>query len=116
MNVHGRVKGRTGLRVVVKAMDPAAGQLHGLTKEITDEIQIQVKGRWAEATVKGKYMLIQWPLPLGAIRAHSVSSATPHLMGYETSGSPEMGLPESIGWGRLAGKREWHEQRPGDPK
>ncbi|KAF0877816.1 PO210 protein, partial [Crocuta crocuta] len=42
MNVHGRVKGRTGLRVVVKAMDPAAGQLHGLTKELTDEIQIQV--------------------------------------------------------------------------
>ncbi|XP_034852350.1 nuclear pore membrane glycoprotein 210 [Mirounga leonina] len=42
MNVHGRVKGRTGLRVVVKALDPTAGQLHGLTKELTDEIQIQV--------------------------------------------------------------------------
>ncbi|XP_045846615.1 nuclear pore membrane glycoprotein 210 [Meles meles] len=42
MNVHGRVKGRTGLRVVVKALDPAAGQLHGLAKELTDEIQIQV--------------------------------------------------------------------------
>ncbi|XP_042782697.1 nuclear pore membrane glycoprotein 210-like isoform X2 [Panthera leo] len=42
MNVHGRVKGRTGLRVVVKALDPAAGQLHGLARELTDEIQIQV--------------------------------------------------------------------------
>ncbi|XP_008586054.1 PREDICTED: nuclear pore membrane glycoprotein 210 [Galeopterus variegatus] len=42
MNVHGRVKGRTGLRVVVKALDPAAGQLHGLARELSDEIQIQV--------------------------------------------------------------------------
>uniref|UniRef100_A0A452UKT8 Nucleoporin 210 n=1 Tax=Ursus maritimus TaxID=29073 RepID=A0A452UKT8_URSMA len=42
MNVHGRVKGRTGLRVVVKALDPTAGQLLGLAKELTDEIQIQV--------------------------------------------------------------------------
>ncbi|EDL91358.1 nuclear pore membrane glycoprotein 210 [Rattus norvegicus] len=42
MNVHGRVKGRTGLRVVVKALDPTAGQLHGLGKELSDEIQIQV--------------------------------------------------------------------------
>lgn len=43
MTVHGRVKGRTGLRVVVKALDPTAGQLHGLAKELSDEIQIQVK-------------------------------------------------------------------------
>ncbi|XP_048212293.1 nuclear pore membrane glycoprotein 210 [Perognathus longimembris pacificus] len=42
MNVHGRVKGRTRLRVVVKALDPTAGQLHGLAKELSDEIQIQV--------------------------------------------------------------------------
>nr|AAH52468.1 Nup210 protein [Mus musculus] len=42
MNVYGRVKGRTGLRVVVKALDPTAGQLHGLGKELSDEIQIQV--------------------------------------------------------------------------
>ncbi|XP_012587534.1 PREDICTED: nuclear pore membrane glycoprotein 210 [Condylura cristata] len=42
MNVHGRVKGRTGLRVVVKALDPTAGQLLGLAKELSDEIQIQV--------------------------------------------------------------------------
>uniref|UniRef100_G3SLU3 Nucleoporin 210 n=1 Tax=Loxodonta africana TaxID=9785 RepID=G3SLU3_LOXAF len=42
MNVHGRVKGRTGLKVVVKALDPIAGQLHGLAKELSDEIQIQV--------------------------------------------------------------------------
>ncbi|XP_053455532.1 nuclear pore membrane glycoprotein 210 isoform X1 [Nycticebus coucang] len=42
MNVLGRVKGRTGLRVVVKAVDPTAGQLHGLAKELSDEIQIQV--------------------------------------------------------------------------
>ncbi|XP_006901438.1 PREDICTED: nuclear pore membrane glycoprotein 210 [Elephantulus edwardii] len=42
MNVHGRTKGRTGLKVVVKALDPTAGQLHGLAKELSDEIQIQV--------------------------------------------------------------------------
>ncbi|XP_070261983.1 nuclear pore membrane glycoprotein 210 [Myotis yumanensis] len=42
MTVHGRVRGRTGLRVVVKALDPTAGQLHGLAKELSDEIQIQV--------------------------------------------------------------------------
>nr|XP_045008482.1 nuclear pore membrane glycoprotein 210 [Jaculus jaculus] len=42
MNVHGRVKGRTGLRVVVRALDPTAGQLHGFSKELSDEIQIQV--------------------------------------------------------------------------
>lgn len=53
MNVHGRVKGRTGLRVVVKALDPAAGQLHGLARELSDEIQVQVRDRCAEATVRG---------------------------------------------------------------
>ncbi|XP_064352259.1 nuclear pore membrane glycoprotein 210 isoform X2 [Camelus dromedarius] len=42
MNVHGRAKGRTGLRVVVKALDPTAGQLLGLARELSDEIQIQV--------------------------------------------------------------------------
>uniref|UniRef100_A0A8C5V2D1 Nucleoporin 210 n=1 Tax=Microcebus murinus TaxID=30608 RepID=A0A8C5V2D1_MICMU len=42
MDVLGRVKGRTGLRVVVKALDPTAGQLRGLAKELSDEIQIQV--------------------------------------------------------------------------
>jgi nuclear pore complex protein Nup210 len=46
MNVHGRLKGRTRLRVVVKALDTTAGQLHGLAKELSDEIQIQVKDRW----------------------------------------------------------------------
>lgn len=50
MNVHGRVKGRTGLRVVVKALDPTAGQLHGLGKELSDEIQIQVRGWMARVT------------------------------------------------------------------
>ena len=48
MNVHSRVKGRTGLRLVVKALDPTAGQLHGLGKELSDEIQIQVRGRMWE--------------------------------------------------------------------
>lgn len=43
MTVHGRGKGRTGLRVVVRALDPTAGQLHGFAKELSDEIQIQVK-------------------------------------------------------------------------
>ncbi|XP_032118199.1 nuclear pore membrane glycoprotein 210 isoform X1 [Sapajus apella] len=42
MNVLGRVKGRTGLRVVVKAVDPTSGQLYGLARELSDEIQVQV--------------------------------------------------------------------------
>lgn len=42
MNVHGRGRGRTGLRVVVRAQDPTAGQLQDLAAELSDEIQIQV--------------------------------------------------------------------------
>ncbi|XP_054990941.1 nuclear pore membrane glycoprotein 210 [Sorex araneus] len=42
MNVHGRGRGRTGLRVVVRALDPAAGQLQDRAAELSDEIQIQV--------------------------------------------------------------------------
>lgn len=87
MNVHGRVKGRTGLRVVVKALDPTAGQLHGLAKELTDEIQIQVKGRQAEATVRGKASANPVALPRpGAIRAHIHPSTTLYLMTSPPSG------------------------------
>lgn len=32
INMHGRVKGQTRLRVAVKAVDPVAGQLRGLTE------------------------------------------------------------------------------------
>ena len=53
MNVLGRAKGRTGLRVVVKALDPTAGQLLGLAKELSDEIQIQVRVGWAGVAVSG---------------------------------------------------------------
>ncbi|XP_016071129.1 PREDICTED: nuclear pore membrane glycoprotein 210 [Miniopterus natalensis] len=42
MTVHGRVRGQTGLKVVVRALDPTAGQLYGFAKELSDEIQIQV--------------------------------------------------------------------------
>ncbi|KAK2534436.1 Nup210 [Columba livia] len=42
MDVYGRVKGRTGLKVVVKALDPAANQFYNMAKELSDEIQIQV--------------------------------------------------------------------------
>lgn len=58
MNVHGRVKGRTGLRVVVKALDPTAGQLYGLGKELSDEIQIQVRGwGWREPHEKERALV-----------------------------------------------------------
>ena len=53
MNVLGRAKGRTGLRVVVKALDPTAGQLLGLAKELSDEIQIQVRVGQAGVAVSG---------------------------------------------------------------
>ncbi|NWX09478.1 PO210 protein, partial [Caloenas nicobarica] len=42
MDVYGRVKGRTGLKVVVKVLDPAAKQFYNMAKELSDEIQIQV--------------------------------------------------------------------------
>ncbi|XP_014813936.1 PREDICTED: nuclear pore membrane glycoprotein 210 [Calidris pugnax] len=42
MDVYGRVKGRTGLKVVVKVLDPAANQFHNMARELSDEIQIQV--------------------------------------------------------------------------
>ncbi|XP_059796453.1 nuclear pore membrane glycoprotein 210 isoform X1 [Balaenoptera ricei] len=60
MNVHGRVKGRTGLRVVVKALDPTAGQLLGLAKELSDEIQIQVfeKLRLLNPEIEAEHVLM----------------------------------------------------------
>ncbi|XP_071611582.1 nuclear pore membrane glycoprotein 210 [Heliangelus exortis] len=42
MDVYGRVKGRTGLKVVVRVTDPAANQFYNMAKELSDEIQIQV--------------------------------------------------------------------------
>uniref|UniRef100_A0A7M4FRR3 Nucleoporin 210 n=1 Tax=Crocodylus porosus TaxID=8502 RepID=A0A7M4FRR3_CROPO len=42
MDVYGKVKGRTGLKVVVKALDPSAGQFYNMERELSDEIQIQV--------------------------------------------------------------------------
>lgn len=43
MRVTGRTRGRTGLKVVLRVTDPLAGQLVGNLRELTDEIQIQVK-------------------------------------------------------------------------
>lgn len=43
MRVTGRTRGRTGLKVVLRVTDPAAGQLAGNLQELTDEIQIQVR-------------------------------------------------------------------------
>ncbi|KAL7986057.1 hypothetical protein Chor_011223, partial [Crotalus horridus] len=42
VDVYGKVKGKTGLKVVVKVLDPSAGQFSHMAKELTDEIQIQV--------------------------------------------------------------------------
>ncbi|NXA33455.1 PO210 protein, partial [Eudromia elegans] len=42
VDVYGRVKGRTGLKVVVKVLDPAADQFYNMARELSDEIQIQV--------------------------------------------------------------------------
>ncbi|KAM3871773.1 nuclear pore membrane glycoprotein 210 [Diretmus argenteus] len=42
MSVTGRTRGRTGLKVVLRATDPKAGQLEGNLQELSDEIQIQV--------------------------------------------------------------------------
>lgn len=42
MSVLGLSKGRTGLKVVVRATSPKAGQLVDYAKELSDELQIQV--------------------------------------------------------------------------
>ncbi|KAM4609800.1 nuclear pore membrane glycoprotein 210 [Polymixia lowei] len=42
MSVTGRTRGRTGLKVVLRATDPKAGQLEGNLQELSDEVQIQV--------------------------------------------------------------------------
>ncbi|XP_048171874.1 nuclear pore membrane glycoprotein 210 isoform X2 [Corvus hawaiiensis] len=42
VDVYGRVKGRTGLKVVVKVLDAAANQFCNMARELSDEIQIQV--------------------------------------------------------------------------
>ncbi|XP_062826039.1 nuclear pore membrane glycoprotein 210 [Anolis carolinensis] len=42
VDVYGRAKGRTRLKVVVKTLDPLAGQFYHMTRELSDEIQIQV--------------------------------------------------------------------------
>ncbi|NWR58588.1 PO210 protein, partial [Bucorvus abyssinicus] len=42
MDVYGRVKGKTGLKVVVRVLDPAAKQFYNMARELSDEIQIQV--------------------------------------------------------------------------
>lgn len=42
VDVYGRVKGRTGLKVVVKVLDAAANQFYNMARELSDEIQIQV--------------------------------------------------------------------------
>ncbi|NXU54806.1 PO210 protein, partial [Turnix velox] len=42
MDVYGRGRGRTGLKVVVKVLDTAAKQFHNMARELSDEIQIQV--------------------------------------------------------------------------
>ncbi|XP_069500079.1 nuclear pore membrane glycoprotein 210 [Ambystoma mexicanum] len=42
MNVYSRAKGKTGLKVVITALDPTAKQLFNFARELSDEIQIQV--------------------------------------------------------------------------
>ncbi|ETE69030.1 Nuclear pore membrane glycoprotein, partial [Ophiophagus hannah] len=42
VDIYGKGKGKTGLKVVVKVLDPSAGQFSYMAKELTDEIQIQV--------------------------------------------------------------------------
>ncbi|NXO01666.1 PO210 protein, partial [Rhinopomastus cyanomelas] len=42
MDVYGRLNGKTGLKVVVKVVDPAANQFYKMARELSDEIQIEV--------------------------------------------------------------------------
>lgn len=56
--VTGRTRGRTGLKVVLRATDPDAGQLVGNLQELTDEIQIQVKHIYNKFTAVKKTSLL----------------------------------------------------------
>lgn len=42
MSVTGRTRGQTGLKVVLRVVDPVVGQLAGNLPELEDEVQIQV--------------------------------------------------------------------------
>lgn len=42
MSLTGRTRGQTGLKVVLRATDPKAGQLEGNVQELSDAVQIQV--------------------------------------------------------------------------
>ncbi|XP_077133093.1 nuclear pore membrane glycoprotein 210 [Ranitomeya variabilis] len=42
MNVYAKMKGKTGLRVTVRVTDASANQFSGKTRELSDEVQIQV--------------------------------------------------------------------------
>lgn len=43
MRVTGKTRGRTGLTVVLRVTDPAAGQIVGNGQELRDEVQVQVR-------------------------------------------------------------------------
>ncbi|KAJ8384181.1 hypothetical protein AAFF_G00207990 [Aldrovandia affinis] len=54
MSIHGKTKGRTGLKVTIRATDPQAGHLEGNRAELSDEIQIQVYDRLHLLNPKGE--------------------------------------------------------------
>lgn len=49
MMVTARARGRTGLKVALRATDLDGGQLAGNLQELTDEIQVQVRARLQQA-------------------------------------------------------------------
>lgn len=49
MMVTARARGRTGLKVALRATDLDGGQLAGNLLELTDEIQVQVRARLQQA-------------------------------------------------------------------
>ncbi|XP_053154975.1 nuclear pore membrane glycoprotein 210 [Hemicordylus capensis] len=58
MDVYGRGKGRTGLKVVVKALDPSAEQFYHMARELSDEIQIQVFEKLAILGIEAEQILM----------------------------------------------------------
>ncbi|KAJ6668381.1 hypothetical protein lerEdw1_015758 [Lerista edwardsae] len=84
MDIYGRGKGRTGLKVVVKALDPSAEQFYQMARELSDEIQIQVFEKLAILGIETEQILMS-PNSFFKVQTNRdrVSSLSYHVLDVE---------------------------------
>ncbi|XP_054833051.1 nuclear pore membrane glycoprotein 210 [Eublepharis macularius] len=58
MDVYSKGKGRTGLKVIVKALNPSAEQFSHMARELSDEIQIQVFEKLVVLNIEADHILM----------------------------------------------------------